>query len=65
MTTYKVERLYARHNGKDLIKRGLTKEQAMAHCQDPETSSFTCTNAAGKARTAKEGPWFDSWTEEK
>lgn len=46
------------------IKTGLTLEQAQAHCADPETSSSTCTNAAGKARTRRLGRWFDGWTAE-
>ena len=45
------------------IKRGLTEEEAMAHCQDPETSSSTCTNNAGKRRTRRLGKWFDGFTE--
>jgi hypothetical protein len=47
------------------IKTGLTKEEAMAHCSDPETSSSTCTRWIGKDRTKKRGAWFDAWTDEK
>jgi len=46
-----------------VIKRGLTLTEAQAHCRDPETSSRTCTNAAGKARTRRLGPWFDAYVE--
>jgi hypothetical protein len=46
------------------IQRGLTLEQAQAHCSDPETSSTTCTTAAGKARTRRLGPWFDGYVDE-
>jgi hypothetical protein len=61
---YRIVRMY--FNGpphKRVIKRGLTREQAIAHCQDPETSSSTCTSAAGKRRTRERGPWFDGFEE--
>ena len=46
-----------------VIKTGLTLEQAQAHCQDPETSSSTCTRADRKAITRRYGPWFDGYDE--
>ncbi len=46
-----------------VIERGLTLEEARAHCHDPETSSSTCTSAAGKRRTARLGAWFDGYEE--
>jgi hypothetical protein len=65
MTKYNIVRHYKDAGiNKRVIARGLTLEQAQAHCDDPETSSSTCTNAAGKRRTAKIGPWFDAWTDE-
>ena len=42
---------------------GLTLEEVQAHCNDPETSSRTCTRAEGKRRTAQRGPWFDGYEE--
>lgn len=66
MTTYKIVRFYADNkemNG-EIIATGLTLEQAKAHCNDPETSSSTCTTTQGKERTRVFGPWFDGWTEE-
>jgi hypothetical protein len=63
MATYKIVRCYFEH-GKRIIKRGLTLKQAQAHCQDPESSSRTCTKAAGKRRTRNKGAWFDGYTEE-
>ena len=47
------------------IKRGLTLEQAQAWCQNPETSSSTCTGRVAMARTARGGAWFDGYEEEK
>jgi hypothetical protein len=61
LMAYKVERLYFK-GGKRVIDRGLTLEQAQAHCSDPETSSRTCTTATGRARTRRMGEWFDSHT---
>ena len=46
-----------------LIKRGLTLKEARAHCNDPETSSSTCTKSYPKSLTRKHGPWFDGYTE--
>lgn len=60
---YKIVRMYF-HYGQRTIKRGLTLEQAQAHCNDPETSSSTCTSEAGKRRTRELGPWFDCYTDE-
>lgn len=64
---YKIVRMY--YNGKRSHtvrgKTGLYLEEAQAHCADPETSSRTCTNAAGKARTRAYGHWFDGYTEDK
>jgi hypothetical protein len=65
MASYKIVRNYFNAGiRKRTIKTGLTLEQAKAHCTDPETSSSTCTNAVGKARTRSVGRWFDSFTHE-
>ena len=49
--TYKIIRFYKeRHKSSRVIKRGLTLEQAHAHCQDPSTR--------------KEGEWFDGYDSE-
>jgi hypothetical protein len=63
MKTYKIIRMYMR-GGRRIIKRGLTFEEAQAHCHDPETSASTCTKPAGKRRTAMHGLWFDGYESE-
>jgi len=57
---YKIVRSYL-HGRPRTIKKGLTLEEAQAHCNDPETSSKTCTRADRKRITAKHGPWFDGY----
>ena len=63
MATYAIVRSYFR-GVKRTIARGLTLEEAQAHCRNPETSSRTATSSAARARTRKMGPWFDGYTEE-
>lgn len=65
MPTYKIVRMYEGDTPTRTIKRGLTLEQAQAHCNDPETSSSTATNSHAKARTRRLGRWFDGYTEER
>lgn len=60
MERYSVVRMYFR-GGRRVINTGLTLEQAQAHCQDPETSSSTCTTSKGSERTRARGPWFDGY----
>lgn len=60
--TYMIKRMYfdsPRHG--EVIKKGLTLEEAQAHCNDPETSSETCTSDPGRIRTRDHGPWFDGY----
>jgi len=62
--SYKIVRMfYTSGLRKRTIKTGLTLKEAQEHCQDPETSSRTCTSSAGKARTKRCGPWFDGYEE--
>ena len=44
-----------------IILRGLTLEEAQAHCQNPETSSKTCTSSSSRAITRRNGEWFDGY----
>jgi hypothetical protein len=64
MCKYKIIRFYKdQHPNKRVIARGLTLEQAQAHCQDPETSSSTCKKYVNRKRTERLGMWFDGYTE--
>ena len=66
MTTYRIVRCYMK-DGRPFrtVKRGLTLEQAQAHCRSPETSSKTATSAAARRRTKERGPWFDGYDEDR
>jgi len=61
---YKIIRFFFNDYGKRTIKRGLTLEEAQAHCRDPETSSSTATSPAAVRRTESVGPWFDGYESE-
>lgn len=61
---YKVVRFYFSKPGcRRTIDTGLTLEQAQAHCHNIETSSSTCTTAASKRITRRNGEWFDGYEE--
>jgi len=64
--TYRIVRIYRDHSTPSrTIRRGLTLEEAQAHCSNPETSSSTCTTAEGKRRTARLGPWFEGYDDDR
>ena len=59
---YQIVRYYAREGKPNrVINPRCTLSEAQAHCNDPESSSRTCTTATGKARTRKFGHWFDGY----
>lgn len=61
-TLYKIVRMYERPSVLPrLIRRGLTLDQARAHCRHPETSSRTATAPEAKKHTEENGPWFDGF----
>jgi len=65
--TYRIVRFYFNRNlrcRERTLKTGLTIEQAVAHCEDPQTSSSTCTSKCGKHRTKMLGPWFEGFVKE-
>lgn len=62
--SYKIVRMYFNDEiPSRTIKRGLTLEEAQAHCSSDESSSKTATSRAGRERTRKYGPWFDGFQE--
>lgn len=62
--TYKIIRFTFNKKGR-VIKRGLTLDEAWAHCADPETSSKG-TSKKARAITARNSgnPWFDGYESE-
>jgi hypothetical protein len=63
METYKIIRFFQSGERKTM-ETGLTLEEAQEHCNDPETSSKTCTRPELLLVTQKRGPWFDGYEEE-
>lgn len=63
---YKIVRHYFRDSRRvpRIMARDLTLSEAQQHCQDPETSSKTCTTEKGKRHTRRFGPWFDGYDKE-
>ena len=65
MSRYKIVRMFFDDNRRSrVIDRGLTLEEAQAHCSDPETSSSTCTTAKRVNYTRRNGAWFDGYESE-
>lgn len=62
MSTYKIVRFFQK-GGNEVVTKGLTLEQAQAHCNDPETSSTTATGEEAVRRTQERGAWFDGYRE--
>lgn len=62
---YKIVRMfYSEDKRRRTIVRGLTLKEARKHCQDPETSSKTCTKPYPKSITSQHGPWFEGYEHE-
>lgn len=57
---YKIVRFYHK-GGRRTLMTGLTLEEAKEHCNDPETSSRTCTTPYRRSLTRKHGIWFDGY----
>ena len=65
MVAYKILRFFKERGrpSKEVGRlTGLSLEEAQAHCQDPESSSWTCTAPDKKAITDEHGEWFDGYT---
>lgn len=58
---YNVVRMFQRSRRHRRILTGVPLSIAQAHCRRRDTSSSTCTDAAGKRRTREHGPWFDGY----
>jgi len=61
--TWTVMRYFANHPS-EVIKTGLTYDEAKAHCADPETSSNTAKSMEARHLTLEKGDWFDGRVEE-
>ena len=62
MDIYYVIRLYENDDiPNEIIKTGLSLEEAQAHCNDPETSASTATSLEAIMRTRNFGLWFDAY----
>jgi len=62
--TYKILRVYFEDRDSITIDSGLSLEQAQEHCQNPQTSSSTCTDPDEVEHTRICGAWFDCYTSE-
>lgn len=60
--TYSIVRMSFK-DGRRTIETGLTLDEARQHCNDPETSSRTCSPEVELAETMA-GPWFDGYEKE-
>jgi len=62
MGNYYITRFFDRSDIPDqILKTGLTLEEARAHCKDPETSAKTATSIEAVLRTKNFGFWFDGY----
>lgn len=62
---YQVVRFYENFDiPNNVLKTGLTLEEAQEHCDDPETSSATAIRAAAMEHTKYYGNWFDGYVGE-
>ncbi len=63
MKTYKIIRGFF-DGDREIVATGLTLEEAREHCQDPETSSRTCSPETAEEVGTERGAWFDGYDEE-
>ena len=63
--SYKIVRQYMHELPAEIIKTGLTLEEAQTYCCDPETSSLTCKSDDAVKLTKTHGDWFDGYKKEK
>lgn len=55
---YEIIRFFQRGE-RETVATDVTLEEANEHCNDPESSSKTCTSDEGMERTRTRGDWFD------
>lgn len=65
MAGYRVMILFRDHDRTRTLATGLTEQEAQEMCRQPEGSSKTAVSPTAKARTAKWGPWFYAYDEDK
>ena len=63
-TCYRIVRVFEDGHDRQVLRTGLTLEAAQEWCQDPETSSSTCTSQEGLKRLRDWGRWFDCHEED-
>jgi hypothetical protein len=61
--TCKIVRVYTAYKwGRtEVVKRGLTYDQAVKHCRSRATISRTAKSKRAVAHTKTHGAWFDGW----
>jgi len=57
-TMYEIIRFYESRHAPRVVRRGLTKEQAVHHCCDPDTASISASEEVRREEML-EGSWFD------
>lgn len=64
--TYRIVRFFksGRRPQRRGLPRGLTLEEAQAHCSDLNTSSSTAWKSSALRRTRLYGAWFDGYEED-
>lgn len=62
---YKINRYFQDDTKKtEVVRTGLSLNEAQEHCHNMETSSTTCEGEEGLSRTRKYGGWFDGYASE-
>ena len=62
--TFKVLRFYKDTATQKVLKTGLTRDEAVEHCSDDESSSETCSTYENILHARQHGPWFDGFAKE-
>jgi hypothetical protein len=65
MATFRIVRFFYREHPKEVVRTGLTLEEAISYLANPETASHTAKSNDAKYRTQLRGAWFDGMEEER